>query len=143
MFTTDLVNLYNRNIFKTSLYIYIFQDENVVLCAIYLYLWIYLNSVEARNLKITLKGVSAKNERGYRLNAIKKRFWSILISLQSVASIRRKLLKTTNTEERSIHTNSEIYNMSYVAYFWICMDTTLDRKKIYLISNKSFRYYNL
>jgi len=143
MFTTDLVNLYNRNIFKTSLYIYIFQDENVVLCAIYLYLWIYLNSVEARNLKITLKGVSAKNERGYRLNAIKKRFWSILISLQSVASIRRKLLKTTNTEERSIHTNSEIYNMSYFAYFWICMDTTLDRKKIYLISNKSFRYCNL
>ena len=27
MFTTHLVNLYNRNIFKTSLYIYIFQDE--------------------------------------------------------------------------------------------------------------------
>ena len=27
MFTTDLVNLYNENIFKTSLYIYIFQDE--------------------------------------------------------------------------------------------------------------------
>ena len=27
MFTTDLVNLYKRNIFKTSLYIYIFQDE--------------------------------------------------------------------------------------------------------------------
>jgi len=27
MFATDLGNLYNRNIFKTSLYIYIFQDE--------------------------------------------------------------------------------------------------------------------
>ena len=27
MFTTDLVNLYNRNILKTSLYIYILQDE--------------------------------------------------------------------------------------------------------------------
>ena len=27
MFTTNLVNLYNRNIFETSLYIYIFQDE--------------------------------------------------------------------------------------------------------------------
>ena len=27
MFTTDLVNLYNMNFFKTSLYIYIFQDE--------------------------------------------------------------------------------------------------------------------
>ena len=26
-----------------------------------------------------LKGVFAKNERGYRLNAIKKRFWSLLI----------------------------------------------------------------
>jgi len=27
MFTADLVNLYNRNIFETSLYIFIFQDE--------------------------------------------------------------------------------------------------------------------
>ena len=27
MFTTDLVNLYNRNIFKTSLYIYIFHEK--------------------------------------------------------------------------------------------------------------------
>ena len=27
MFTTDLGILYNRNSFKTSLYIYIFQDE--------------------------------------------------------------------------------------------------------------------
>jgi len=27
MFTTDLGNQYNRNIFKKSLYIYIFQDE--------------------------------------------------------------------------------------------------------------------
>ena len=27
MITTDQVDLYNRNIFKTSLYIYIFQDE--------------------------------------------------------------------------------------------------------------------
>ena len=27
--TKNLVNLYNRNIFKTSLYIYIFQDEKM------------------------------------------------------------------------------------------------------------------
>jgi len=27
MFTTDLVNLFNRNIYKTSIYIYIYQDE--------------------------------------------------------------------------------------------------------------------
>ena len=55
----------------------------------------------------TLKGVFAKNERGYRLNAIKKRFRSLLILLLSVASIRKKLLKTTYTTERSVHTNSE------------------------------------
>ena len=42
MFTTNLVNLYNRNIFKTSLYIFIFQDEKCRLCAIYLYLWSFL-----------------------------------------------------------------------------------------------------
>ena len=51
-----------------------------------------------------LKGVFAKNERGYRLNAIKKRFWSLLILLLSVASIRRKLIKTSHTEERSANT---------------------------------------
>ena len=58
-----------------------------------------------------LKGVFAKNERGFRLYAIKKRFWSLLILLLSVASIWRKLLKTTNTEERSAHTNSERCNI--------------------------------
>ena len=45
-----------------------------------------------------LKGVFAKNERGYRLNVIKKRFWSLLILLLSVASIKRNLLKTSHTE---------------------------------------------
>ena len=48
-----------------------------------------------------LKGVFAKNKRGYRLNAIKKRFWSPIILLLSVASIRRKLIKTSHTEERT------------------------------------------
>ena len=52
-----------------------------------------------------LKGVFAKNERGYRLNAIKSAFLSLLIFLLSVASIRRKLIKTSHTEERSVHTN--------------------------------------
>ena len=47
---------------------------------------------------INLRGVFAKNERGYRLKAIKKRFWSLLILLLSVASIRRKLLKTSHTK---------------------------------------------
>ena len=60
----------------------------------------FMNCVKSNNL--SLKGVFAKNERGCRLNAIKKRFWSLLILLLSVASIRRKL---SNTEERSDHTN--------------------------------------
>ena len=58
-----------------------------------------------------LKGVFAKNERGYRLSAIKKRFWSLLILLLSVASIRRKLLKTSHTEQLSGHTNGEKCNI--------------------------------
>ena len=49
----------------------------------------------------------AKNERGYRLAAKMKPFSLLLILILSVASIRRKLLKTTHTEERSVHTNSE------------------------------------
>ncbi len=36
---------------------------------------------------------------------------TVLILLLSVASIGRKLLKTTNTEERSVHTNSEKCNI--------------------------------
>ena len=39
-----------------------------------------------------LKGVFAKNKRGYRLTAKNKRFSLLLILLLSVASIRRKLL---------------------------------------------------
>ena len=62
-------------------------------------------------MKDVLKGVFTKNERGYRLTAKNNRFWSLLIFLLSVASLRRKLLKTTNAEERSVHTNSESCNI--------------------------------
>ena len=53
-----------------------------------------------------LKGVFSKNYKGYRLTAKNKCFWSLLNLLLSVESIRRKLLKTVHTEERSVHTNS-------------------------------------
>ena len=43
-----------------------------------------------------IKGVFAKNNRGYRLTAKNKLFWSLLILLPSVASIKRNLLKTTH-----------------------------------------------
>ena len=139
---TDLVNLYNRNIFKTSLYIYIFQDEKCRLMRNLslsmnqtevktFVLWILGSTIDLHLMQIygfiyfifdilwqlhpvgtnslvksshighrvqALKGVFAKNERGYRLNAIKKRFWSLLFLLLSVASIRRNLLKTSHTE---------------------------------------------
>ena len=64
-----------------------------------------------KNIKLFfLKGVFGKNERGYKLDA----------------SIRRKLLKTTHTEERSAHADETL---------------TSDRKQINLYPNKSFRYY--
>ena len=46
-----------------------------------------------RTVNLILKGVFAKNERRYRLNAIKKRFWSLLILLLSVGSIMEKIVK--------------------------------------------------
>ena len=61
----------------------------------------------------TLKRVFAKNEMGYRLTAKKYRWWSLLILVLSVASVRRKLLNTTYTEERSVHTNSENCNIQH------------------------------
>ena len=52
----------------------------------------------------------------------------LLILLLSVASIWRKLLKTTHTEERGVHTNSESCNIQLGS-------------KTNLIPNKSFRYH--
>ncbi len=67
----------------------------------------YKNLFHRKPLNIIwiLKGVFAKNERGYKLIVKNNRFWSVLILLLSVGSIRRKLLKTTHT-----HTNSEIWS---------------------------------
>ena len=48
-------------------------------------------------------GVFPKNKRGYIPKAKNYRFLSLLILLLSVVSIRRKLLKTTYGEERSVH----------------------------------------
>ena len=76
-----------------------------------------------------LKGVFAKNERGYRLTAKKKRFWSLLILLLSAASIRRKLVK------RLMLKKVAPIQIQKIATF------NSDRKIINLIPNKSFRYY--
>ena len=57
---------------------------------------------------LRLKGVFAKNERGYRLTAKNYPWLALLILLLSVVSIRRKLLKTTHIEERGVHTILEV-----------------------------------
>jgi len=67
----------------------------------------------------------------WRLTAKKNRFWSLLILLISVVSIRRKLLK------RLILKNVVSIQIQKIAiYNSYC-------KIINLITNKSFRYYNL
>ena len=50
-----------------------------------------------------------KGGKGFRRK--NKRFWSLLILLLSVAYVRKKIIKTTYTEERSVHTNSESCNI--------------------------------
>ena len=62
-------------------------------------------------LLLFLKWVFTKIERGCTLSAKNYRWWSLLILLLFVASIRRKLLKATHTEERSVHINSDSCNI--------------------------------
>ena len=78
-----------------------------------------------------LKGLFAKNKRGYKLTAKNKHFWSLLILVLSVVSLRRKFLKTTYTWERSVHTNLESCNIRRI-----------NCKLINLISSTSFIYYH-
>ena len=86
---------------------------------------------------VTLKGVFTKNERGYRFTAKNRRFWSLLILLLSVASIRRKLLKTTRTEERSVYTNSERWNIQ----LWSKKKSILFQTNHSDITNNSHRLF--
>ena len=51
-----------------------------------------------RSTEHIFKGSVREKWKGHLLNAIKQRFWSLLILLLSVASIRRKLIKTSHTE---------------------------------------------
>ena len=79
-----------------------------------------------------VKGGVREKWKGIWAYGESNRFWSLLILLLSVASIRRELLKTTYSEECSVHTNSESCNL----YDSNC-------KIINFILNKSFRYCNL
>ena len=116
------------HLFFDSPCIYLFMILNLTLF-FFSSAWCYENFVQQRTLKRAqvglqreiivvgeggaawLKGLFAKNERGDRLSAIKKRFWSLLILLLSVASIKRKLIKTSHTKERSAHTNWGRWNI--------------------------------
>ena len=137
-----LINLFNLTLLSSVL-IYVEEctehtvHELHVHClyaAQYVILWCYLLYLNKymwyKYAFIYLKGVFAKNYRGYRLTAKKYRWWSLLILLLSFASIRRKLLK------RIILKKVTSTQIQKVAKF------NLDCKKINLIPNKSFRYYN-
>ena len=79
-----------------------------------------------------LKGVFVKNEKRYI--ALRRKIIAFdATNLTSICCVfkRRKLLKTTDTEE------CMFIQIQKVAIY------DLDRKKINLISKKSFRYYNL
>ena len=69
----------------------------------------------------------AKNERGKVY--VEEYLMVIAYNLLSVATIRGKLLNTTHTEERS----APIQIQKFALF-------DMDRKKINLIPNKSFRY---
>ena len=58
------------------------------------------------SLDFPLKGVFAKNEKGYMITAKNKRFGSLLILFLFVVSLW-ELIKTTHAVERSVHTNAE------------------------------------
>ena len=76
-----------------------------------------------------LKGVLAKNVRGYRHTAKSKRLWSLLIILPSVVSIRRKLLKTTHTERRK----KKYYEISTCIYAGFSNSTGNYENVVFLI----------
>ena len=71
--------------------------------------------------KSTFKGSVRKNEKGpIQVTAKNKRFWSLLILILSVASIRRKLLNTTHAEETEINiskSNSRIIKIKNIMKF--------------------------
>ena len=77
-----------------------------------------------------LKGVVAKNERGYRLNAIKKALL-IAINLTSISCVYKENIVKNDLYQRT------------VVSIQIQKDATFnsDRKQTNLIPNKSFRYY--
>ena len=67
--------------------------------------------MDSWSFKTLLKGVFAKNERGYWVTSKNIRWWLQLILLLSVASIKRKMFKTTHTEEHSVYTIAESSNI--------------------------------
>ena len=101
----DVVRLYASNrlnflLLKGQICLYISNLTLTILCNLRLFAWIKL-----------LKGSVRKKTKGVIGLQKKKRFWSLLIFLLSVESIRRKLLKTAFIEERSVYTNSESWNI--------------------------------
>ena len=84
MFTTDLVNLCNRNIFITFMS---FKMKNVVLCAVYLYLW--CKRIEKQYIYIAFLSVCIQ-QMSKRLNESSANFYCNLTWLQWMCIIAPK-----------------------------------------------------
>ena len=92
-------------------------------------------------IECSLKGVFAKNERGYRLNAIKK---TLLIAANptSICCVyKEKILKTTQAEDCSVHTNLERCNIQLpmpipICNWRICTWVLVDSDSIYESSSQ-------
>ena len=86
-----LVSWIKYNYTKTSVLI-----KSIFFVGPQMTLGVYFLSVQDPQI-LPLKVVFAKNERGYRFTAINNRFWSLLILLLSVASIRRNDIHVFNS----------------------------------------------
>ena len=91
------------------------------------------------NFNWGLKRVFAKNERGYRLTARNNCFWSLLMLLLSVASVRRKWEKTTHIEERSVHPNSEGCNIQ----LWSKKKTKFQTNHLHITTNNHRLFFDV
>ena len=110
MFTTDLVNLYNRNIFKTSLYIYIFQNEKCRLMLVLRYRWtVILNLQIVQTVYSTFKGIL--QYLGLLLIYFLKLYWT---SQQNVKLMRHRLHKLVTYSFNFTHKYEKSMNLSSV-----------------------------
>ena len=74
---------------------------------------------------VIVKGVFTKNERGYRLTAKNYRWWSLLILLLSVASIRRNWKKRLFPSDAEKSLNLKVFSILFTVFFHVFFQAEL------------------